>query len=479
MASEREEDLLAELKWLRHNQASLDARLQRVEDSLIFRFLRGAGTYFQSTFRSEGSGSAAAYQAWTARHLLTGPAPDPTWDFEPLMGIHYEGDAPESLRRQTYPHWSSDTSEADYSAELPAGIVLEPDVLARAVAALQQTRPAVIYFDHQIVDESGDPVRPIFKPDWSPTLVESCDYTGPFVLKSRTGGEGVLHIAEIGYSTRQALRFLEPRRTVQNHPLVSILICTRNADLLERCLTSLRANTAYAPIEIVIIHHTGGGDDSRIVEAAREAGALRVPFTGAFNFSTMNNLGAHAAKGEILLFLNDDVTPLDSLWLDRMAARLEQTETGAVGARLLYPNGTIQHAGLATWEMGGAGHPGRFLTNSSYWPWLNVAREVTAVTGACLAIRRASFDAVGGFDPAFPVNFNDVDLCLRLQENGFRVIYEAGAVLQHDESQTRAAGVHFEERRKFFLRWHRRLERTDPYYSPHLSQNDESLSLRD
>jgi GT2 family glycosyltransferase len=129
--------------------------------------------------------------------------------------------------------------------------------------------------------------------------------------------------------------------------------------------------------------------------------------------------------------------------------------------------------------MGGAGHPGRFLTNSSYWPWLNVAREVTAVTGACLAIRRASFDAVGGFDPAFPVNFNDVDLCLRLQENGFRVIYEAGAVLQHDESQTRAAGVHFEERRKFFLRWHRRLERTDPYYSPHLSQNDESLSLRD
>jgi len=108
-----------------------------------------------------------------------------------------------------------------------------------------------------------------------------------------------------------------------------------------------------------------------------------------------------------------------------------------------------------------------------------MTREVTAVTGACLAIRRTDFEGVDGFDATFPVNYNDVDLCLRLQERGLSTIYEAGAVLQHDESQTRTAGVSFEERRRFFLRWHTRLEHTDPFYSPHLSQNDESLRLRD
>jgi len=129
--------------------------------------------------------------------------------------------------------------------------------------------------------------------------------------------------------------------------------------------------------------------------------------------------------------------------------------------------------------MDGAGHPGRFMTGSEFWPWLDAAREVTAVTGACLAIRRTDFLSVGGFDPVFPVNFNDVDLCLRLQERGLAVILETSAVLQHDEGRTRARGVGFEERRKFFLRWHARVERTDPFYSPHLVQNNENLTLRE
>jgi GT2 family glycosyltransferase len=364
-------------------------------------------------------------------------------------------------------------------AELPRGIVLEPDVLARAVAAIQVHRPDAIYFDHQLIDESGAPVEPVFKPDWSPILAESCEYMGAFVLRSREPREGTLHIPEIGYSTRSRVQVRESVPVAHAHPLVSVVICSRNADLLARCLTSLRANTTYEAMEIVVVHHLGSEHDARIVELTREANAQRVEFTGAFNFSAMNNLGARSAKGEILLFLNDDVEPLEPRWLERMVARLERPETGAVGAKLLYYNGSIQHAGLVIWEMGGAGHVGRFLTSSEYWPWLNATREVSAVTGACLAIRRADFDGVGGFDPAFPMNFNDVDLCLRLQERGLSVVLEASAVLQHDEGQTRAAGVGFEERRRFFLRWSQRVERTDPFYSPHLSQNDESLGLRD
>jgi GT2 family glycosyltransferase len=479
LALEREGELLAELKWLRHNQASLDSRLQRVENSLIFRVLRTIGTYYQSNFRSDGSGSAELYREWTQRHLQTGPTPDSGWSFQPLICIHGEEPELAFLKAQTYARWTLEPAGADYTAELPSGVRLEPDALARAVAAMQNEQPFTVYFDHQIVDDSEDALRPVFKPDWSPILAESCDFAGPFVLRSTIPRDGFLHVPHIGYSTPDLLRFRESAPTLTRQPLVSILICTRNSELLSRCLTSLRGSTNYQPIEILVIHHVGTEHDRRITEVCHEKGAKRIPFAGSFNFAAMNNLGARDATGEILLFLNDDVEPVDARWLDRLAARLERPETGAVGAKLVYYNNSIQHAGMVTWEMGGAGHPGRFLTGSEYWPWLNCSREVTAVTGACMAVRKAVFQSVGGFDPAFPVNFNDVDFCLRLAERGLSTIYEAGAVLQHDESQTRAAGVSFDERRQFFLRWHERLEQTDPFYSPHLSQNDESLGLRD
>lgn len=483
MLPEREDDLLAELKWLRQNQADLDARLQRVENSLIFRMLRAIGTFYQSNFQIHGAGSIDAYREWTQRHLGTGPESTQEWPYQPLICVRCEqapgeDTVPPSLRAQTYSRWTVDSSEADYTADLPREIILEPDVLARAVSAIQDNQPGVIYFDHQLIDDSGDPIEPVFKPDWSPVLAESCDYLGPFILRAKSPRAGTLHIPEIGYSTRRRLQIKETPPVPKAHPLVSILICTRNADLLSRCLASVRGNTSYPSLEMIVVHHLGSEHDSRIAELTREANALRLPFKGEFNFSAMNNLGAHSAQGEILLFLNDDVEPLDPFWLARMVARLEQPEIGAVGAKLLYYNGSIQHAGLVTWEMGGAGHAGRFLTTSEYWPWLNTAREVTAVTGACLAMRRADFDELDGFDPAFPVNFNDVDLCLRLQARGQSVIFEASAILQHDEGQTRAAGVSFEERRRFFLRWNQRLERIDPFYSPHLVQNDESLSLK-
>ena len=451
--SDTHEDLLAELKWLRHNQADLDLRLRRVEDSLVFRGLRAVGTFYQSNFRSEGSGSVESYRAWARSHLRRGNAA-----------------IAQSLL---------DVLHADYVTESPVGVMLEPDALGRAAEAIQVTQPALIYFDHQIIDESGDPVRPVFKPDWSPVLAESCDYMGPFVLKSREPRQGILHIPHIGYSVRAGLTQREIYVSPSTYPLVSILICTRNADLLARCLSALRARTVYPSLEIIVIHHMGSEHDEDIGELARQGGARIVPFTGAFNFSVMNNLGARAANGEILLFLNDDVEPLEAKWLERMAGRLERAETGVVGAKLLYYNGSIQHAGLVTWEMGGAGHPGRFLESSTNWPWLDMTREVTAVTGACLALRRADFEIVGGFDPIFPVNFNDVDLCLRLREHGLMTILETGAVLQHDEGQTRSSGVSFEERRLFYLRWYGRLEKTDPFYSPNLVQNDESLGLRE
>jgi len=359
---EREDELLAEFKWLRHNQADLDARLQRVEDSVVFRFLRSIGTFYQSNFQSLGAASEEEYRGWTTRHLGNGPAYNASWEYQPIIGIRSEGPA---LQEQTYPHCSTEINGADYVADLPAGVILEPEVLVRAVAAIQMYQPGLIYFDHQIVDESGDPLRPVFKPDWSPVLSDACDYTGSFTMRSTVPREGVLHIPHIGYSSRSPLNIRDSLPSPTKTPLVSLIVCTRNADLLARCLSSVRSNTNYPDLEIIVVHHSGSEHDGRIVELVREANARRVVFRGAFNFSSMNNKGAHAAKGELLLFLNDDVEPLDPNWLSRMVARLERPETGAVGAKLLYPNGSIQHAGLVTWEMGGAGHPGRFYREAS------------------------------------------------------------------------------------------------------------------
>ncbi|MCU1262424.1 MAG: glycosyl transferase, family 2 [Bryobacterales bacterium] len=231
---------------------------------------------------------------------------------------------------------------------------------------------------------------------------------------------------------------------------------------------------------MVVVQHLGSSTpagEASVADAIQHFGAKCVAFPEPFNFSEMNNRGSRAASGELLLFLNDDVEPIASDWLARMVSHLEDPSVGAVGAKLLYPGGAIQHAGIATWLIDGAGHPGRNLLESENWPWLHYTREVSAVTGASMCMRRSDFEKLGGFDPVFPVNYNDVDLCLRLRAAGLSVILDANAVLRHDESQTRRPGTRYDERRLFFRRWGHVVENVDPYYSPHLAQNNEDLSL--
>ncbi len=335
------------------------------------------------------------------------------------------------------------------------------------------------------MNAAGVPFRPVFKPDWSPVLMRSVDYTRGLRLR-RAGGESVgevRHVARVLYHSQRAPQESQAPATTlpASNASVSIIICTRTAALLARCLEAVRSTTDYPHIEIIVVQHLGSSNaaEERAVAAVMERFAVkRFIFDQPFNFSEMNNRGARAATGDVLLFLNDDVEPLQSDWLARMAAHLEDPQIGAVGAKLVYRNGAIQHAGIVTWLIDGAGHPGRNLFSSENWPWLPYTREVTAVTGACLCLRRADFERLGGFDPIFPVNYNDVDLCLRLRAAGFSVIVEMHAVLRHDESQTRRAGTHYDERRLFFRRWAKVVQKVDPFYSPYLAQNNEDLSLR-
>jgi O-antigen biosynthesis protein len=257
----------------------------------------------------------------------------------------------------------------------------------------------------------------------------------------------------------------------------SLIICSRNPKLLERCLRAIDRRTYHPAREIVVVEHHSFGTATAFEHllAAREC--RRVPYVGPFHFAAMNNLGAQAATGDVLVFLNDDIEPLRPQWLAELLSHARRPEVGVVGAQLVYPSGAIQHAGIAIGIMDGAGHPFRHLFAAQYWGWLPFTRNVSAVTGACLAIRRQVFEQLGGFDDDFPVNYNDVDLCLRARRAGYEVVLEPAALLRHYECQSRQPGVRLEESEMFSERWDVWRENGDPFLSPHLSREREDAGL--
>jgi GT2 family glycosyltransferase len=276
-------------------------------------------------------------------------------------------------------------------------------------------------------------------------------------------------------------------------PRVSVIIPTRDRlDLLKPCLDSiLRTVPAYAgEVEILVM-------DNDSVEPATHAYLARLehaspapdvaatvrtrvmPFRGEFNWSAINNAGAGAATGEVLIFLNNDTVVLSEDWLETLVAQALRPVVGAVGARLLYDDGTLQHAGVVLGVGGVAGHDsvGEPPEQGGYYGRSHLQRRSAAVTGACLATRREVFLEVGGFDEIhLKVAFNDVDFCLKLREAGYAVIYEPFAVLYHYESKSRGYDLSEAKRDRIALesavfreRW-RTLVDADPYYNPHFER---------
>jgi GT2 family glycosyltransferase len=202
-------------------------------------------------------------------------------------------------------------------------------------------------------------------------------------------------------------------------------------------------------------------------------------FPGPFNFSAINNFAVEQTECPWLLFLNNDVEITDGEWLSAMAEHVQRPEVGAVGARLLYPNGTIQHAGVVLGVGGIAQHAFRGFPSED--PGVNrqlqVTRNYSSVTGACLMTRREVFEQVGGFDEErLPVTFNDVDLCLKMHQAGYLIVYTPFAKLYHHESATRRRSVEALETDVMRERWAHFLER-DPYYNPNLSRERADFSL--
>lgn len=256
----------------------------------------------------------------------------------------------------------------------------------------------------------------------------------------------------------------------------SIILPTRDRPhLLRACLEGL-ARSQPAPDEIVLVDHlTVDADALALLDEAEAKGAVRIRADGPFNFSRLCNLGAAYASGDVLVFLNNDVSPLSAGWLEPLVSAACLPDAGAAGVELRYPDGRLQHVGMANSPELGPQHICAGLPGDQRGPLgvLGHQRECLAVTGACLATHRRVFDTLGGFDEAYPEDYNDVDYCLRGIEAGFVNLMVPQARLIHHETQTRTTGDAISEARRLnFLedlrRRHPILAGPDPYFSPRL-----------
>lgn len=406
---------------------------------------------------------------WAGQKLLHSP-------FHPLY-LRLTGQTPVP---KTYQRWlaaeragpSTPLDTSRYEIITEPGVELAPDAAHWLMRRAEETGASRIYADEDCAGRHS----PVFRPSqWSPELAAHCDYTGGCYLRRLDEDQPTYASVPRVLFHRRTPRIYTQAATPrpQIHTQATAIVCSRDPQLLATCLQHL------ANMPVVAVLHTGQGrDDQQLCNTAlRFPNCTAVEYSEAFHFAKMCNLGAKQVRTEHLLFLNDDVTPISADWLSRMIAQAEKPDTGAVGALLYYPDGRIQHAGVMIGTPMGAGHPGRLSNGVAHWPWLTMTREVSAVTGACLMMPRRVFDEIGGYDEIFPVNYNDVDLCLRAAAKGYRILLEANAKMVHAESATRKTGIGYAERQTFLTRWAKQLSFGDPYLNPNLS--DDELILPD
>ena len=266
-----------------------------------------------------------------------------------------------------------------------------------------------------------------------------------------------------------------PRR---EHPLVSIIIPTRDRpQLLGTCLRSIFEKSTYPNFEVILVDN--GTTDREALRLFEQYDATIVPFPEPFNYSRANNLGAAKARGEYLVLLNNDTEVRTPGWLEELLFYAETPDVGAVSPLLLYPDQTVQHAGVVLGMRGTADHIMRGFPAGSdgYFGSLSCAREVSAVTAACMALRTETFLEVGGFREAFRTIYQDVDLCLRLRAQGKRILYTPRAVLYHYESHSRGNKYDVLDRALILDLWGKVIAAGDPYFNSNLDANSPSYEL--
>ena len=422
-------------------------------------------------------------------------------------------------------------SNGDFICFVQSGDKLSRNALFKIVQLIN-TKPdsELIYTDHDFYDENNSRRDPFFKPDWSPFLFQSLDYLSTFFIvkkeifdqtsfddhstamayyitrkiteKSKEISHLQLPICSINYdyifykqkSENKINSKLEKKAIIhnshsisppkletnfKNEPLVTIIIPTKNNyKILKRCLDSINQSTLYKNFEIIVVDNDSGDELKQYYNSLK---CTVLNFNGNFNFSKMNNYAVKHAKGDFLLFLNDDTKVLERNWLHKLVSVCNQNGVGAVGPKLLFSNNTIQHAGSVILETGASFHPFQhiFYNSNLHFNFLNVTRECSAVTGACLITKKEVFDRIDGFDDDFDVYYGDTDLCLKIINSGLSVLYTPNVKLLHEGSHSIKSKMnnntleknqaHFavENYYRFINKWPK-LKNGDPFYNRNL-----------
>ena len=281
--------------------------------------------------------------------------------------------------------------------------------------------------------------------------------------------------------TSRGPRCYTTRFELTRRPLVSIIVPTRNQlPLLKATIDSILAGTDYGSYEIVIVDNGSTHEDALAYLASLGPPCQVHRWPHPFNYSAINNFGVSLSKGEQLLFLNNDVEVIHRDWLTAMLEYAQWADVGAVGAKLLYGDETIQHAGVIFIGTGVAHHAFRWQPKEVLGvPRLaDLPRNCSAVTGACMMVPRRVFEEVGGFNEDLRVVLNDVDLCLRIRERNYEVVYTPHALLYHHEGASRGRLHPPQDEKRFLQRWPAHASTADPYYNPNLSDTGEGWYVK-
>ena len=434
----------------------------------------------------------------------------------------------------------------DFIVPLRAGDQLSPTALIRYAEALEGNPAAdVVFGDQDSIDEAGERSSPWFKPAWNRELFLAQDYLSDaaavraeaarraaesgrlrdrpvaydLLLRVTRTASMVLHAPCVTVHVRTDLRAEDQAARVaaiRDHlagtgaeagagpfgtvkvawplpddlPMVSVIVPTRDkVELLKPCVDTLLVTTSYAGFEVIVVDN-GSTDETALAylnEIESDARVRVLSYPGAYNFSAINNFAVQKSAGSYICFLNNDTETVDGSWLTEMMRQAIRPEVAAVGAKLLYEDGTIQHAGVIVGIGDAAGHAHRNLPNSEagYFAQVHAAQFVTAVTGACLLVEKEKFVQVGGFDERdLAIAYNDIDLCLKLQRAGWRNVYVPHAVLIHHESKSRGKDDspsqidrYSRELKVFQERWGTETFE-DPLFNPNLERASETFVIR-
>ena len=301
------------------------------------------------------------------------------------------------------------------------------------------------------------------------------------------------HLQRIGakaeVSHTKDLGFYRVKYQVQGNPKVSIVIPNKDEkETLKKCLESIWQKTTYSNYEIILVENNSTTREIRdyYQELDGKNGVRVVYWDKEFNYSAINNFGISYAKGEYILCLNNDITVISPEWMEELLANCQRPEVGIVGARLYYPDNTIQHAGIVLGMGGCAGSlfVGLARSRGGYLHKAALQQDLSAVTAACFMVKKEAFEKVGGFEEKLAVAFNDVDFCLKIRHAGYLVVYDPYAELYHHESKTRGYENTEAKKRRFqeeieYMRCHWMPDiLRDPYYNENLSLKASDYSLR-